>query len=88
MSIPLEAANSETSHIHIAERRLLLRCLWKVGIPLDSKPGNHLSSRDDFWYTELSLSCSAELLVPLYLEGVLRESLELPKGSQATCHLS
>ena len=32
------------SHIPIAERSLLLRCLWKVGIPLVSKPGNQLSS--------------------------------------------
>ena len=72
MSIPLEAANSETSHIHIAERRLLLRCLWKVGIPLDSKPGNHLSSRDDLWYAELSSSYSAELRVPLDLGGCSR----------------
>ena len=41
------------SHIPIAERSLHLRCLWKVGIPLESKPGNQLSSRDDLWYTEL-----------------------------------
>ena len=27
------------SHIPIAEGSLLLRCLWKVGIPLQSKPG-------------------------------------------------
>ena len=32
------------SHIPIAEGGLLLRCLWKVGIPLQSKPGNQLSS--------------------------------------------
>ena len=31
----------------IAEESLLLRCLWKVGIPLQSKPGSQLSSRDD-----------------------------------------
>ena len=53
------------SHIHIAERRLLLRCLWKVGIHLKSKPGNQLSSRDDLRFTELSLSCCAELGIPL-----------------------
>ena len=29
------------SHIHISEGRLLLRCLWKVGLPLQSKIGNH-----------------------------------------------
>ena len=32
------------SHIPIAERSLLLRCLCKVGIPLESNPGNQLSS--------------------------------------------
>ena len=32
------------SHIPVAERSLLLRCLWKVGIPLESNPGNQLSS--------------------------------------------
>ena len=32
------------SHIPIAERSLLLNCLWKVGIPLESNPGNQLSS--------------------------------------------
>ena len=41
------------SHIPIAERYLLLRFLWKVGIPLESNPGNHLSSRVDLGYTEL-----------------------------------
>ena len=41
------------SHIHIAERSLLLRCLWKGGIPLESKPGNQLSSRENLGYTEL-----------------------------------
>ena len=30
------------THIPIAERSLLLRCLWKVGIPLVLKPDNQL----------------------------------------------
>ena len=29
------------SHMHISEGRLLLRCLWKGGLPLQSKTGNH-----------------------------------------------
>ena len=41
------------SHILIAERSLLLRCLRKVGIPLVLKPGNQLSSRVDLECTEL-----------------------------------
>ena len=55
------------SHIPIAERSLLLRCLWKFGIPLESKLGNHLSSRDDLGYTELTSSFCAELCVLLEL---------------------
>ena len=34
------------SHLHIAEGSLLLRCLWKVGLPLQSKQGisSHLET--------------------------------------------
>ena len=32
------------SHIPIAEVRLLLRCLWKVGLPVQKNPGNQLTS--------------------------------------------
>ena len=34
-------------HIPTAEAKLLLRCLWKVGSPLQSKTGNQLSLWDD-----------------------------------------
>ena len=54
-------------HIPVVERSILLRCLWKVGIPLESKPGNQLSAQEDFGYTELSSRCCAELGVPLDL---------------------
>ena len=67
MSIPLEEAKLAPSHIHVIVRSLLLRCMWKVGIPLESMPGNQLSCRDDLGYTELSSSCCAELGVPLDL---------------------
>ena len=40
-------------HIPTAEGSLLLRSLWKVGLPLLSKTGNQLSSQDDM---ELSSS--------------------------------
>ena len=53
------------SHKPIAERSLLLRCLWKVGIPLDSKAGNQLSSREDLEYKELPLICCGEMGVPV-----------------------
>ena len=55
------------SHIPIAERKLLLRCLWKFGILLESKPGNQLSSRDDLGSPELTSGCCAELGVHLEL---------------------
>ena len=35
------------SHIHIPKGKLLLRCLWKDGLPLHSKTGNQHSSPDD-----------------------------------------
>ena len=65
MSIPVEAANSGSSPIHIAERSLLLRCLWKVDIPLGLKLGNQLSSRDGLGYMELFSSCCAKRGFPL-----------------------
>ena len=52
------------SHIPIAEGSLLLRCLWKVDLPLQSKSGNMLASRDDMLCTEHSLSGCAEMDVP------------------------
>ena len=53
------------SHIPIPEGSLLWRCLWKVGLPFQSKPGNQLSSRDNMQCTDLSSSCCAEIGVPL-----------------------
>ena len=58
------------SHIPIAEGKLLLRCLWKVGLPLQSKTGIQLSSRDDMGCTELSSSYCTEIDVPLALRWV------------------
>ena len=66
----LRQKNQGPSHIPIAEGSLLLRCLWKVGLPLQLKPGNQLSSRDDMVCTELSSSCCAEIGVPLDLRRV------------------
>ena len=58
------------SSIPIAEGSLLLRCLWIVGLPLQSKPGNQLSSRDDMGSRELSSSSCAEIGVSLDLRRV------------------
>ena len=69
-SFPLREQIQGPSHIPIAEGILLLRCLWKVGIPLQSNPGNKLSGRDDLGCMELSLSCCAEIGVALCLRRV------------------
>ena len=37
----LRQKTQSNSHILISEGRLLLRCLWKAGLPLPSKTGNH-----------------------------------------------
>ena len=58
------------SHIHIPERKLLLRCLWKVGLSLHSKTWNQLSSPDDIGCTVHSSSCFTEIDVPLDLRCV------------------
>ena len=37
----LRQKTQSPSHLNISELRLLLSCLWKVGLPLQSKTGNH-----------------------------------------------
>ena len=58
------------SHIPLAEGRLLLRCWWKVGLPVQWNPGNQLCSRDDMGCMELSSSSCAEIVVPIDLRRV------------------
>ena len=58
------------SHLPIDEGKLLLRCLWKVGLTLQLKIGNQLSSREDMVCMELSSSCCTEIVVPLDLRWV------------------
>ena len=70
VSTPLEAENSGSSDITFGEGRLLLRCLFKVGLPVQLNPGNQLSSRDDTGCMELSSSSSAEIVVPSVLRRV------------------
>ena len=55
------------SHIATAEGKLLLRCLWKVDSPLQSKTGNQISSWDDMGCMELSLSCCTEINIHIDL---------------------
>ena len=58
------------SHIHILEGKLLLRCLWKDGLPLLSKTGNHLSSPDEKGCPGFSSCCFTEIDVPIDLRWV------------------
>ena len=58
------------SHKPVAEGRLLLRCLWKMGLPVQQNPGNQISSRDDMGCMELSSSSCAEIGVPIDLRCV------------------
>ena len=66
----LRQQNLGPSHIPIAKGSLLLRCLWKVVLPLQWKPRNQLSSQNDMGFTEPSSSCCAEIGVPLDLRRV------------------
>ena len=59
------------SNIRIPKGNLLLRCLWKDGLPLQSKKtGNQLSSPDDKGCPDLSSCCFTEIDVPIDLRWV------------------
>ena len=58
------------SHRAIAEGTVLLKCLWKVGLSLQSESGNQLSSRENMGCMELYSSCCAEIGVHLDLRWV------------------
>ena len=47
---PIRKQTLGPTHIPIAEIILLLRCLWKFGIPLVLKPDNQLSFREVLEY--------------------------------------
>ena len=58
------------SNKHIPKGKLLLRCLWKDGLPLHSKTGNQLSSPDDMGCPGFSFCCFTETDVPIDLRWV------------------
>ena len=58
------------SHIHIPKGKILLRCLWKDGLPLQSETGNQLSSPDDMVCPDRSFCCFTEIDVPIDLKWV------------------
>ena len=75
-------------HIPISEGRLHLRCLWKAGLPLQSKTGNHSHPQTIWGARKFPQAALMKLLIRYTWDGCLRESLEVPKGSQATCFVS
>ena len=60
------------SHIRTDAGKLLLRCLWKAGTPIQSKTGNRLSSWDDMGCMELSSSCCTEIDIHIDLRLVFQ----------------
>ena len=58
----LSQQTQSSSHTSIAEGSLVLRYVWKVGLPLQLKPGHQHSSRHDMWCMELSSNCCAKLV--------------------------
>ena len=73
------------SPIPISEGRLLLRFLWKPGLPLQSKTGNHSHPQTIWGARKFPQAALMEFMILYTLDGFLRETLEFPKGSQATC---
>ena len=73
------------SHIPISEARLHLRCSWKVGLPLQSKTGNHSNPEIIWGARNIPQAALLKLMILYTSDGCLRESLEVPKGRQATC---
>ena len=69
-ALHLRQQSQGPSHKRIVEGRLLFRCLWKVGLPVQWNPGTQLSSRDDMRCLELSSSSCAEIGIPIDLSRV------------------
>ena len=60
---------------------------WRMGDESEANARELALISGRFGDMELYSSFCAELRVPLEWVGVLGESLELPKGSQVTCHV-
>ena len=73
------------SHIPLSEGMVLLRCLGKVGLPLQSKTGNHFHPEIIWGSRNIPQTALLKLMILYTWDGCLRESLEFPKGSEATC---
>ena len=66
----LKHKTQDPAPIHIPKGKLLLRCLWKDGLPLQSKSGNQLSSPDDMGCPDLSSCCFTEIDIPIAFRRV------------------
>ena len=71
------------SHIPISEGRLLLRCLWKACLPLQSKTGNHSHPQTIWTARKIPQAALMKLTILYTWDGFFRESLKFPKWSQA-----
>ena len=75
----LRQKTQSPTHIPISQGRLLLRCLWKVGLPLQSKTGNP-SHPEMIWVARNIPPAALLKLMILYTwDGCLRETLKFPK---------
>ena len=81
---PLRHKTQSPSHIPISEGRLLLRCLWKAGLPLQLNTGNHCHPEMIWGARNIPQTALLKLMILYTWDGCLRESLEVPKGIQAT----
>ena len=61
----LRQKTQSPSHIPISEGRLLLRFLWKAGLPLKSKTGNH-SHPQTKWGAQKFTQAALMKLIILY----------------------
>ena len=68
--LQLRQKTQGSSQIPTAEGKLLLRSLWNVGLPLQSKTGNQLSFWDNMGCMELSSNCCTEINIQIDLRLV------------------
>ena len=79
-SIPPQAENTESLHIPISDGRLLLRCSWKAGLPLQSKTGNLFHPQTIWGARKFPQVALMKLMILYTSDGFHRESLEFSKG--------
>ena len=64
---------------------LHLRCLWKVGLTLQSKTGSHSHPKMIWGARNIPQAALVKFMILYTWDGCLRESLEFPKWTQDTC---